>query len=81
MCRATLSYTNPIQTPVPLSQVIGELDEKKRWALEDTWTKVNAWFGSIFSSLLPGTQAKLEPPEGATWESGTPPRSAKTVDT
>ncbi|MEW5297617.1 MAG: hypothetical protein WDW36_000815 [Sanguina aurantia] len=53
-----------------IMKVIGELDEKKRWALEDTWTKVNAWFGSIFSSLLPGTQAKLEPPEGATWESG-----------
>lgn len=56
--------------PICYAQVIEELDEKKRWALEDTWTKVNEWFGSIFSSLLPGTQAKLEPPEGATWESG-----------
>lgn len=73
---------NPVsQTSILLSQVIGELDEKKRWALEDTWTKVNAWFGSIFSSLLPGTQAKLEPPEGATWESGTFLRSNKTVET
>ena len=31
-----------------------------------TWQKVNRDFGSIFSSLLPGAHAKLEPPEGAT---------------
>ena len=30
-----------------------------------TWQKVNRDFGSIFSSLLPGAHAKLEPPEGA----------------
>merc|ERR1712167_218323 len=34
--------------------------------LEATWQKVNRDFGSIFSSLLPGAHAKLEPPEGAT---------------
>ena len=30
-----------------------------------TWQKVNRDFGSIFSSLLPGAHAKLEPPAGA----------------
>jgi ABC-type dipeptide/oligopeptide/nickel transport system ATPase subunit len=45
-------------------QVIGELDEKKAQALHLTWEKVNKDFGSIFSTLLPGTMAKLEPPEG-----------------
>ena len=30
---------------------------------QTTWVKVNRDFGSIFSMLLPGTQAKLEPPE------------------
>ena len=47
-----------------LEKVIGELDEKKREALVLTWEKVTKDFGSIFSTLLPGTQAKLEPPEG-----------------
>lgn len=47
-----------------------ELDEKKRQALETTWQKVNADFGAIFSTLLPGTTAKLEPPEGETFVQG-----------
>lgn len=34
---------------------------KKQQALETTWKKVNTDFGSIFSMLLPGTTAKLEP--------------------
>ena len=34
------------------------------------WSQVNASFGSIFSTLLPGTEAKLEPPEGQTFEAG-----------
>ena len=46
-----------------IQDVIGELDEKKKEALSVTWNKVNADFGSIFSTLLPGTSAKLEPPE------------------
>jgi len=45
--------------------VIAELDDKKRVALEKTWTKVAADFGSIFSTLLPGTDATLAPPGGA----------------
>jgi len=46
--------------------VIKELDEKKNEALKTTWEKVNRDFGSIFSTLLPGTDAKLDPPEGMT---------------
>jgi structural maintenance of chromosome 2 len=46
--------------------VIEELDVKKTQALQTTWVKVNRDFGSIFSTLLPGTAAKLEPPENGT---------------
>lgn len=38
--------------------------------MDQTWQRVNRDFGSIFSTLLPGAQAKLEPPEGSTWEDG-----------
>ncbi|KAF6142727.1 hypothetical protein GIB67_018438 [Kingdonia uniflora] len=48
--------------------VIEELDEKE--TLKVTWVKVNAYFGSIFSTLLSGTMAKLEPPEGCTFLDG-----------
>jgi len=51
-------------------QVIEELDEKKKSALKATWLKVNQDFGAIFSTLLPGTQAKLEPPEGESFLDG-----------
>ncbi|GMH85586.1 hypothetical protein TL16_g10275, partial [Triparma laevis f. inornata] len=52
-----------------IENVILELDEKKKKELTRTWTKVNRDFGSIFSTLLPGTTAKLEPPEGQEcWE-------------
>lgn len=51
-------------------QVMDELDEKKRVALETTWKKVNTDFGSIFSTLLPGTSAKLEPEEGKSFLDG-----------
>ena len=43
-----------------------ELDRKKNETLENTFTKVTKDFGSIFNALLPGTQAKLSPPEGGT---------------
>jgi structural maintenance of chromosome 2 len=49
-----------------IEKVIEELDEKKNEAMQKTWEKVNKSFGSIFSELLPGTSAKLEPPEGGT---------------
>ncbi|XP_058799887.1 structural maintenance of chromosomes protein 2 isoform X2 [Phymastichus coffea] len=45
---------------------IKKLDEKKKMTLFEAWEKVNKDFGSIFSSLLPGADAKLEPPENQT---------------
>ncbi|XP_014226654.1 structural maintenance of chromosomes protein 2 [Trichogramma pretiosum] len=42
---------------------IKKLDEKKKTTLLEAWEKVNRDFGSIFSSLLPGADAKLEPPD------------------
>ena len=53
-----------------IEEVITELDEKKRTALETTWRKVDGDFGSIFSTLLPGTTAKLEPQEGQSFLEG-----------
>lgn len=47
-----------------IENVISELDVKKQQALQTTWAKVNRDFGSIFSTLLPGTMAKLDPFEG-----------------
>ena len=44
-----------------IETVIDELDIKKKLELQTTWVKVNRDFGSIFSTLLPGTMAKLEP--------------------
>ena len=52
------------------TQTIGALDEKKREALEKTWRKVTTDFGAIFSTLLPGTTAKLEPQEGCSFMEG-----------
>lgn len=43
-----------------LIAVIDELDQKKNEALTSTYQKVNKDFGSIFSTLLPGTKAKLD---------------------
>jgi structural maintenance of chromosome 2 len=53
-----------------IENVIEELDVKKNQALQTTWIKVNRDFGSIFSTLLPGTMAKLEPLEGCTVAEG-----------
>lgn len=53
-----------------IEAVIEELDVKKVEALQATWVKVNRDFGSIFSTLLPGTHAKLEIPEGCTLMDG-----------
>ncbi|KAL8096018.1 structural maintenance of chromosomes protein 2-1-like [Apium graveolens] len=53
-----------------ITNAIEELDEKKRETLKVTWDKVTSDFGSIFSTLLPGTMAKLEPPEGASFLDG-----------
>ncbi|KAI4370067.1 hypothetical protein MLD38_018452 [Melastoma candidum] len=53
-----------------IRKVIEELDDKKKEMLKVTWVKVNSDFGSIFSTLLPGTTAKLEPPEGCSFLDG-----------
>uniref|UniRef100_A0A2K5HSP8 Structural maintenance of chromosomes 2 n=2 Tax=Colobinae TaxID=9569 RepID=A0A2K5HSP8_COLAP len=45
---------------------IEDLDQKKNQALNIAWQKVNTDFGSIFSTLLPGANAMLAPPEGQT---------------
>lgn len=50
-----------------IQKVIHELDEKKNEVLEGTWKSVTKDFGKIFSTLLPGTTAKLEPPEGVSF--------------
>jgi structural maintenance of chromosome 2 len=49
-----------------IEKAIRELDQKKAEALQATWEKVNGDFGSIFRTLLPGVDAKLEPPAGGT---------------
>lgn len=53
-----------------IQEVMDELDEKKREALHTTWQKVTGDLGSIFSTLLPGTMAKLEPEEGKSFMDG-----------
>lgn len=47
-----------------IKNVIAELDEKKKKRLMEAWQQVNKDFGSIFSTLLPGSKAKLMPPPG-----------------
>lgn len=49
-----------------IEETILKVDEYKKKALHKTWTKVNEDFGQIFNELLPGSFAKLEPPEGKT---------------
>lgn len=42
-----------------IAQAIEELDEKKNETLQKAFKQVNRDFGSIFSTLLPGTKAEL----------------------
>ncbi|KAH4125319.1 chromosome structural maintenance protein [Parastagonospora nodorum] len=53
-----------------IEETIVKLDEYKKEALHKTWTIVNRDFGSIFNELLPGSFAKLDPPEGKTISDG-----------
>jgi len=53
-----------------IEETISSLDEYKKKALQETWQKVNADFGQIFAELLPGSFAKLEPPENKTIDQG-----------
>jgi structural maintenance of chromosome 2 len=51
-------------------QSIKELDIKRVSQIERTWKEVNESFGKIFSTLLPGTTAKLVTSEGGCLEDG-----------
>lgn len=51
-------------------KIIQSCDEKKKIALRKAWRDVNENFGSIFSTLLPGANSKLEPPEGVEYFNG-----------
>jgi structural maintenance of chromosome 2 len=42
-----------------IQEIIKNLDKQKREKLHEAWRDVNKNFGSIFSTLLPGSQAKL----------------------
>ncbi|GJP30555.1 hypothetical protein CLOM_g3807 [Closterium sp. NIES-68] len=53
-----------------IEEAIEQLDEKKKKQLKVTWEKVTKDFGSIFATLLPGTTAKLDPPEGQDFLAG-----------
>ncbi|KAF8621947.1 hypothetical protein AX15_007380 [Amanita polypyramis BW_CC] len=53
-----------LKDKVKIEETIEELDRYKRDALQKTWEKVDGDFGAIFAELLPGTFAKLRPPEG-----------------
>jgi structural maintenance of chromosome 2 len=45
-------------------QVIQELDVKREQVLEGTWQQTNVHFCEMFRTLLPGTEATLQPCEG-----------------
>lgn len=45
---------------------MAQLDQKKEYSLKLAYEQVSKDFGSIFSTLLPGANAKLIPPPGKT---------------
>ncbi|XP_014468337.1 PREDICTED: structural maintenance of chromosomes protein 2 isoform X2 [Dinoponera quadriceps] len=51
---------------IKILETIKHLDEKKKDILVKAWEQVNKDFGSIFGTLLPGANAKLEPPSNET---------------
>lgn len=69
-----MSLKNMMRTVIKdkskIEETIVSLDEYKKEALHKTWEKVNADFGQIFNELLPGSFAKLDPPEGKTIADG-----------
>jgi structural maintenance of chromosome 2 len=68
------SLKNKMRTVVrdkrKIEETIASLDQYKTEALQTTWEKVNNDFGQIFNELLPGSFAKLDPPEGKTISDG-----------
>ncbi|KAG2446681.1 hypothetical protein HYH02_008249 [Chlamydomonas schloesseri] len=70
-CRSLLEKRKVVEADkAKLHEVITELDDQSRKALENVWAQVDRSFGQIFSTLLPGTSAKLEPPAGGTYLDG-----------
>ena len=69
-----MSLKNMMRTVIKdkrkIEETIVSLDEYKKAALQKTWEKVNGDFGQIFNELLPGSFAKLDPPEGKTIADG-----------
>ena len=59
-----------VRDKTKIEETIVSLDDYKKKALQETWKKVNGDFGQIFNELLPGSFAKLEPPEGKTISDG-----------
>ncbi|RAR13710.1 condensin subunit [Stemphylium lycopersici] len=59
-----------VRDKTKIEETIVKLDEYKKEALHKTWTIVNRDFGQIFNELLPGSFAKLDPPEGKTISDG-----------
>lgn len=53
-----------------IEETVATLDEYKKAALQKTWQKVNADFGQIFETLLPGSFARLDAPAGQTIMAG-----------
>ncbi len=49
-----------------IENAILKLDEKKKQTIPVACEQVTKDFGAIFSTLLPGTKAKLQPPDGQT---------------
>lgn len=59
-----------VKDKAKIEETIVKLNEYKKDALHKTWTTVNRDFGAIFNELLPGSFAKLDPPEGKTISDG-----------
>lgn len=53
-----------------LIEYMKEVDLKRKEELKKAFVEINNHFGSIFSSLLPGTNAKLQAPAGKTIHEG-----------
>lgn len=53
-----------------LIEYMKEVDLKRKDELKKAFVEINNHFGSIFSSLLPGTSAKLQAPAGKTIHEG-----------
>ncbi|XPS77369.1 Structural maintenance of chromosomes protein 2 [Ascochyta lentis] len=65
-----MNMATVIKDKKKIEDTILKLDEYKKEALHKTWTKVNADFGATFNLLLPGSFAKLDPPENKTISDG-----------